>query len=88
MTKPTDALSRAIAHTEAETVLLQIKTRHELLKACHQLMPKAVREAKGAPARKARGDKPAVPAKRGSPALLRLISRIVLRPISTKSSPD
>jgi hypothetical protein len=58
---------------EAERVILTIELRCQLLKAAKDLMPEAIRQVR--PRGRGKGRRP------GSPALLRLISRLAMRPI-------
>ena len=59
---------------EAERLVLTIELRNELIRAARQLLPEAIRQAKPQPRRGKR------PPRTGSPALLRLISRLAMRP--------
>lgn len=71
---------------DAERMVLTVQLRNDLLREATALLPLAIRQAKGRPARAAqpakgnRGPRAAQPAKPGSPALLRLISRLAMRP--------
>jgi hypothetical protein len=60
---------------EAERMILATELRNALTRAAVELLPLAVRQAQPTPKRGKRA------AKQGSPALLRLISRIALRPL-------
>lgn len=79
MTKSTEIRDR-LDVLEAERLVLTIELRNELLRQAHELLPAAIRQAKGTPARPATKTRAASPAKPGSPALLRLIARLAMRP--------
>jgi hypothetical protein len=74
MSKATDLKAR-LDQLEAERAILTIELRNSLLCAANELLPEAIRQAKPQPKK---GKRPARP---GSPALLRLISRLAMRPI-------
>jgi hypothetical protein len=61
---------------EAERLILTIELRCELLRAAKQLLPEALRQAQPRGQGKAR--------RAGSPALLRLISRLAMRRIDVE----
>jgi hypothetical protein len=65
MSKPEEVQER-IEQLEAERLILTIEVRNELLRAAKKLMPKAMAQAQ---------DK-----RNPSPALLRLITRLAMRP--------
>jgi hypothetical protein len=60
---------------EAERMILTTELRNALMRAAVSLLPEAIRQAKPHPKR---GTHPAKP---GSPALLRLIARLAMRPM-------
>jgi len=66
-------LKEELATLEAERTILTIRLRNALIKEATELLPEAVRQSK--PAGKGKKRRP------GSPALLRLISRLAMRPI-------
>jgi hypothetical protein len=74
MSKADDIKAR-LDQLEAERLILTIEVRNELLRQAKALLPEAIRQAKGTPAKRGRIGKP------GSPALLRLISRLAMRPL-------
>ena len=59
---------------EAERLVITIELRNALIRAASELLPEALRQAQGQPARGKRGPRA------GSPALLRLITRLAMRP--------
>lgn len=61
---------------ELQTLYYQIKLRRALLQAAYELLPEAIRQAR--PGRRSRGRNPKTTL-RGSPALLRLITRLATR---------
>jgi hypothetical protein len=74
----TDAkkISQRLDQLEAERMIITIELRTELLRAARQLLPTAIDNAKP------RGKKP------GSPALLRLITRLAMRPTQIDRPPN
>ena len=86
MSKATDIKAR-LDQLEAERLILTIEVRNELLRVAKELLPEAIRQAKGTPAKPAAAGKPATPARPGSPALLRLISRLAMRPLHIERPP-
>lgn len=60
---------------EAERLVLTIELRNALLRAASELLPEALKQAQGTAPTK---NKPGRP---GSPALLRLISRLAMRDV-------
>jgi hypothetical protein len=74
--EPTAAeLKAELDRLEAERVILTIELRNELVRAAKQLLPEALRQARqGRQRGKKQGRNP-------NPALLRLISRLAMRPI-------
>ena len=70
---------------EAERLVETVKLRNALVKECTRLLPEAIRQAKGRPPRKHK-DGTRSPAKPGSAALLRLISRVAMRPAKLDKS--
>lgn len=68
--KKAASLLESVEALEAERLVLTIEVRCALLRECKKLLPAAIRQAKG------KGNKP------GSPALLRLISRLVFRNVN------
>ena len=79
MTKKADQLKDRMAILEAERLILTIELRNELTRAARELLPEAIRQAKPQRARGRRANRK--PARPGSPALLRLISRLAMRPM-------
>jgi hypothetical protein len=59
---------------EAERLVLTVELRNALMREAKKLLPQAIRQAKGTPAGKGKRYLP------GSPALLRLIARLAMRP--------
>ena len=68
-------LKAELDRLEAERAILTIELRNELVRAAKQLLPEAIRQAR--PGRR-RGKKQG---RNSNPALLRLISRLAMRPI-------
>lgn len=68
-----DDKHRTIAQLEAERLILTIEVRTELLRAAKDLLPAAIEQAKGKIGKKGQHTP-------GSPALLRLITRLAMRP--------
>jgi hypothetical protein len=75
-----DELKNRLDQLEAERAILTIELRNALLRAANDLLPDAIRQAKPQPAR-GRGSN-RKPPRNGSPALLRLIARLAMRPIN------
>lgn len=68
-------LKAELDRLEAERAILTIELRNELVRAAKQLLPEAIRQARpGRRRNKKQGRNP-------NPALLRLISRLAMRPI-------
>jgi hypothetical protein len=63
---------------DAERLILTEQFRNDLIRAATELLPSAIAQAKPTPARGSGRDRKA--AKPGSTALLRLISRLAMRP--------
>jgi len=59
---------------EAERLVLTVELRNALMREAKKLLPQAIRQAKGTPAGKGQRYR------QGSPALLRLIARLAMRP--------
>jgi hypothetical protein len=76
-------LSARLDQLEAERLVLTIELRCELLRVAKQLLPEAIQQAK--PKRGTRRNMRTGKTKEtyhpGSPALLRLITRLAMRPI-------
>ncbi|MGB7435538.1 MAG: hypothetical protein WBR26_00490 [Candidatus Acidiferrum sp.] len=70
-----DKLKSRLDQLEAERAILTIELRNELTRAAKQLLPEAIRQAKPGRARKGK-------TRHASPALLRLIARLAMRPIN------
>ena len=66
------AVTEALEVLEAERMVETVKLRSALVKAAAELLPEAIRQAK--PQGTGKGARP------GSPALLRLIARLAMRP--------
>jgi hypothetical protein len=79
-------LKEAIDALEAQRVVETIKLRNQLVTECQKLMPQAIEQARGKKGRK-RKDGTRSPDKPGSPALLRLIARVAMRPTQIERSP-
>lgn len=86
MEKRTKQLTDALDTLEAERLIETVKLRCELVKQCAVLLPDAIRQAKPKRASK-RKDGTRSPARPGSPALLRLISRVAMRDVRLDKSP-
>jgi hypothetical protein len=71
MTKATE-LKDQMDVLDAERLVLTVKLRNDLLRAASDLLPEAIRQAK--PQGRGKSRRP------GSPALLRLIARLAMRP--------
>jgi hypothetical protein len=80
------ALTDKLAVLEAERMILTIELRNDLLREAKKLLPRAIAQAKGKPARK-RKDGTWSAAKPGSPGLLRLISRLAMRDVRIDRTP-
>jgi hypothetical protein len=65
--------NRRLNRLEAERLILTIEIRCELLRAAKDLLPAAIEQAKGKVGKKGQHTP-------GSPALLRLITRLAMRP--------
>lgn len=78
MSKATDLKDR-LDQLEAERAILTIELRNSLLRAATELLPAAIAQAK--PQKASGQGAKRKPARAGSPALLRLISRLAMRPI-------
>lgn len=77
MTKEADKIRERLDVLEAERLILTIELRSELLRAAKALLPEAIRQAKPRESfNLTTGKKSRQP---GSPALLRLISRLAMR---------
>ncbi len=78
---------------EAERMVATIELRNALIREAQALLPEAIRQAKGTrrrQGREAKDGKKGVPpreAKPGSPALLRLITRLAMRPTQIDRPP-
>ena len=70
---------------DAERLILTTELRNELIRAAKELLPEAIRQAK--PQRPEGRGKHKRPAKNGSPALLRLITRMAMRPTQIDKRP-
>jgi hypothetical protein len=84
-TKPPEIRDR-LNILEAERLILTIELRNELVRPARRLLPEAIRQARGVRPASGTGTKPQPkrgkrPARNGSPALLRLISRLAMRPV-------
>ena len=79
MSKATDLKAR-LDILEAERAVLTIELRNELVKAAAALLPEAIRQVKPS----GRGKK----RRAGSPALLRLITRLAMRPLQLQKPHD
>jgi hypothetical protein len=66
---------------EAERLVLTIELRNALIRAAKDLLPRAIAQAKGTPTGKGKAPRPA------SPALLRLITRLAMRPTQIDKTP-
>ncbi len=64
-----------LAILDAERLVLTVELRNALLRAASELLPTALRQAKGQARRGKRDARP------GSPALLRLIARLAMRDV-------
>jgi hypothetical protein len=73
-------LKAELDRLEAERAILTIELRNELVRAAKQLLPEGIRQAR--PGRR-RGKKQG---RNFNPALLRLISRLAMRPIQIERS--
>ncbi len=70
-----DEIRARLEILDAQSLVLTIELRNKLLQVAHDLLPTAVAQAQ--PQKAAPGH----PAKAGSPALLRLITRLAMRNI-------
>ena len=77
MSKEADKIRERLDVLEAERLILTIELRSELLRAAKELLPEAIRQAKPQTTLNMRTGKSTKHA--GSPALLRLISRLAMR---------
>jgi len=68
-----EATHARLTQLEAERLILTIEIRCELLRAAKDLLPAAIAQAKGKIGKKGQHSP-------GSPALLRLITRLAMRP--------
>ena len=78
MTEKADKIRERLDILEAERLILTVELRTEILRAAKALLPEALRQARPQPGRRSRGRW--TPARPGSPALLRLITRLAMRP--------
>ena len=74
-----EAIKDRLAILEAERLVLTIELRNALLRAANDLLPEAIRQAKPQRARGRGAHRK--PPRAGSPALLRLIARLAMRPL-------
>jgi hypothetical protein len=76
-----DDLRDRLDTLEAERLVLTIELRNALIRAAKDLLPRAIAQAKGTPAGEGK------PARPVSPALLRLITRLAMRPTQIDKTP-
>ena len=76
----TKELADAMAIVEAERMVETVKLRSEVVTACRNLLPEAIRQAKPKKARKSRDGQHIIPGRPGDPRLLKLIKEIVMQP--------
>lgn len=69
---------------EAERLVLTIEARNELIRQCKALLPDAIRQAKGKTVRTGKGKNRRTEQRPGNAGLLRLISRTIMRNVTTE----
>ena len=85
--KPEKTLHEQILDAESDRLVSTVELRHALIEAAKELLPEAVRQAKPQQHRvRDRNGKLRVRRSNGSPALLRLIARIAMRPVRIESN--
>jgi hypothetical protein len=72
-------IQKRLDQLEAERLILTIELRNALLRAANELLPTAIAQAK--PQKASGKAAKRKPARAGSPALLRLLTRLAMRPI-------
>jgi hypothetical protein len=80
MSKASDLQDR-LHVLEAERMVLTIELRNALMREAKRLLPAAIRQARGTLGGKVKSARP------GSPALLRLIARLAMRPTQIDRPP-
>jgi hypothetical protein len=84
MRKTAAKLKEEIDRLEAERLLLTIELRNQLIRAAKELLPEAIEQAKPRTVMNiSTGKSTKTP---GSPALLRLITRLAMRPTQIERS--
>jgi hypothetical protein len=78
-TRTPQELTEALEVLEAERLVATVKLRTAIVKACADLMPEAIAQAKPQGAGKSK--------RPGSPALLRLITRVAMRDVRIDRPP-